>query len=61
MLKFILVSLIMSAGICLAQSSVLWECHYCRQQYIGNSPPPFTKCPAKDNKTNHWWYRKNVR
>jgi hypothetical protein len=40
-------------------ASVLWECNYCHQQYIGNSPPPFIKCPAKDNKINHWWIRKS--
>jgi len=39
--------------------SSLWECNYCHQQYIGNSPPHFVKCPAKDNKVNHWWIRKN--
>lgn len=60
MLKFIIMGLVMSAAICLAQSTVLWECHYCHQQYIGNNPPPFAKCPAKDNKSNHWWFRKSV-
>lgn len=39
--------------------SALWECNYCHQQYIGDSPPHFIKCPAKDNKVNHWWIRKN--
>lgn len=41
-------------------SSVLWECNYCHQQYFGDHPPPFVKCPAKDNKINHWWIRKSV-
>lgn len=36
-------------------STTIWECNYCRQQYIGNSPPPFAKCPSKDFKSNHWW------
>lgn len=60
MLKFIFISLMLCASICLAQSTKIWECHYCHQQYFGNDPPRFVKCPAKDNKTNHWWFvRKN--
>ena len=45
------------AGIALAAPS-LWECNYCHQQYQGNSPPAFVKCPAKDMKQNHWWIKK---
>lgn len=37
----------------------LWECHSCRQQYQGNSPPYFTKCPSTNFKYNHLWRRKN--
>lgn len=60
MLKLVLLSIIVGGiGICLAQTNTIWECNYCHQQYIGNSPPPFAKCPAKDNKTNHWWIRKS--
>jgi hypothetical protein len=36
----------------------LWECNWCHQQYQGNSPPAFAKCPAKDMKQNHWWIKK---
>lgn len=55
MIKFISISLILCAGVCLAQQALLWECHYCHQQYIGKNPPRFVKCPATDNKQNHWW------
>ena len=37
----------------------LWECNYCHQQYQGNQPPAFAKCPAKEMKQNHWWIKKN--
>jgi hypothetical protein len=37
----------------------LWECNYCHQQYQGNQPPAFAKCPAKDMKQNHWWIKKS--
>ena len=37
------------AGIALAADH-LWECNNCHQQYQGNSPPAFAKCPAKDMK-----------
>lgn len=46
------------AGVALAANK-LWECNYCHQQYQGDSPPRFTKCPAKDMKQNHWWIQKN--
>ena len=46
------------AGIALA-SAKLWECNYCHQQYQGDSPPRFVKCPAKDMKQNHWWIKKH--
>ena len=46
------------AGLALAAAK-LWECNYCHQQYQGDSPPRFTKCPAKDNKQNHWWIQKH--
>lgn len=36
----------------------LWECNRCHQQYQGNSPPYFVKCPATNNTTNHWWIKK---
>ncbi len=36
----------------------LWECNYCHQQYQGDSPPRFAKCPAKEMKQNHWWIEK---
>jgi len=35
-----------------------WECNWCHQQYQGDRPPPFVKCPAKDMKQNHWWIQK---
>ena len=45
-------------GIALAAEH-LWECNHCHQQYQGNSPPAFAKCPAKDMKQNHWWIKKS--
>lgn len=46
-----------SAGLALAAAK-LWECNHCHQQYQGDNPPRFAKCPAKDNKQNHWWIEK---
>ncbi|MGI9177723.1 MAG: hypothetical protein ACR2IT_07695 [Pirellulales bacterium] len=40
-------------------STSLWECNYCHQQYQGNQPPAFAKCPAKEMKQNHWWIKKS--
>jgi hypothetical protein len=37
----------------------LWECNWCHQQYQGDNPPRFTKCPAKDMKQTHFWIKKN--
>ena len=37
----------------------LWECNHCHQQYQGDQPPRFAKCPAKDMKQNHWWIKKS--
>jgi hypothetical protein len=37
----------------------LWECNYCHQQYQGDQPPAFAKCPAKVFKQNHWWIKKS--
>jgi hypothetical protein len=45
-------------GIALAATH-LWECNYCHQQYQGDQPPAFAKCPAKDMKQNHWWIKKH--
>ena len=45
------------AGIAVAAMK-LWECNWCHQQYQGDRPPPFAKCPAKDMKQNHWWVEK---
>lgn len=47
-----------TAGVLHAATS-LWECNYCHQQYQGNQPPPFAKCPAKEMKQNHWWIKKS--
>jgi hypothetical protein len=41
-----------------AQNLTLWECNRCHQQYQGNNPPYFTKCPATNNTQTHWWIRK---
>jgi len=38
--------------------NTLWECNFCHQQYQGDSPPRFAKCPEKDMKQNHWWIKK---
>lgn len=40
-------------------AGALWECNYCHQQYQGDRPPAFAKCPAKDMKQNHWWIKKS--
>ena len=45
------------AGLALGAAK-LWECNHCHQQYQGDNPPRFAKCPAKDNKQNHWWIQK---
>lgn len=54
-LAFIAVAVL--AGVALAASK-LWECNWCHQQYQGERPPAFAKCPAKDMKQNHWWIQK---
>ena len=46
------------SGLALAAAK-LWECNYCHQQYQGDNPPRFAKCPEKDNKQNHFWIQKN--
>ena len=46
------------AGVTLAAVK-LWECNFCHQQYQGDNPPRFVKCPAKDMKQNHWWIQKH--
>ena len=51
-------SLACLAGLALA-AAALWECNYCHQQYQGDSPPRFAKCPAKEMKQNHWWIQKH--
>ena len=45
------------AGLAFAATK-LWECNFCHQQYQGDNPPRFAKCPAKDNKQNHFWIQK---
>lgn len=57
MIKYLFIALV-SLILC-AASSKIWECNYCHQQYVGDNPPRFTKCPEKNNKQNHWWIRKN--
>lgn len=52
-----LVGVAASATLVLA-ATALWECNYCHQQYQGDRPPPFAKCPAKEMKQNHWWIKK---
>lgn len=42
----------------IAGSFTLWECNRCHQQYIGDNPPRFVKCPATENKQPHWWIKK---
>ena len=45
-------------GLALA-AAALWECNFCHQQYQGDNPPRFVKCPAKDMKQTHWWIKKH--
>ncbi len=55
------ICLAVSFGMGARQASALaglWECNWCHQQYQGNSPPAFAKCPAKEMKQNHWWIKK---
>ena len=52
MTKFILYLTVLSV---LLLSPKLWECNRCHQQYHGNNPPRTVKCPATNNKQNHWW------
>lgn len=47
-----------SLGGAAAAANKLWECNFCHQQYQGDSPPRFAKCPAKEMKQNHWWIQK---
>ena len=51
------VTIASASGLALAATK-LWECNYCHQQYQGDSPPRFVKCPAKGMKQNHWWIQK---
>ena len=46
------------AGLALAAPK-LWECNRCHQQYQGDSPPRFVKCPSGDGKQTHWWIQKH--
>lgn len=55
---FFILIMVLSAVSISAQNITLWECNRCHQQYQGNSPPYFTKCPATNNSQNHWWIRK---
>ena len=48
----------MFAGVVFAAPS-LWECNHCHQQYQGDQPPRFAKCPAKEMKQTHWWIKKS--
>ena len=52
--RFLALALLVAA----TAANKLWECNFCHQQYQGDSPPRFAKCPAKDMKQNHWWIRK---
>lgn len=36
----------------------LWECNRCKQQFTGERPPSFIKCPATNNTRDHWWIPK---
>ncbi len=36
----------------------LWECNRCKQQFYGDRPPSFIKCPATNNTRDHWWIQK---
>jgi len=47
-----------SLGGAAVAANKLWECNFCHQQYQGDSPPRFAKCPAKEMKQNHWWIQK---
>ncbi|MCX7403572.1 MAG: hypothetical protein NTY87_10830 [Planctomycetia bacterium] len=58
LIAYVAVGALALAGTSLAPTS-LYECNWCHQQYQGNSPPAFVKCPAKDNKQNHFWIKKS--
>lgn len=57
MIKFLVTVLTISS---LFLSTKLWECNRCHQQYQGNNPPRTVKCPATNNKQNHWWILKRT-
>jgi len=61
-LPFVVAAVVVTATVAAtgfaADALKLWECNWCHQQYQGDRPPPFVKCPAKDMKQNHWWIQK---
>ena len=57
-LAFTVIAAASVTGVALAAGK-LWECNWCHQQYQGDRPPAFAKCPAKDMKQNHWWVQKH--
>lgn len=59
MIKYLVIfAVILCGSVSAFDTKTLWECNYCRQQYIGTNPPRFVKCPASDNKNTHWWIQK---
>ena len=62
MLQFTVAAVMVTAAVAAtglaADALKLWECNWCHQQYQGDRPPPFAKCPAKEMKQNHWWIQK---
>jgi hypothetical protein len=58
-LRIAVATVVLTATAGLAPAAAkLWECRWCHQQYQGDRPPPFAKCPAKEMKQNHWWGEK---
>ena len=55
----VLVVSLMVGTLMAATMPTMWECNYCHQQYVGDQPPRFVKCPAKDMKQGHWWIKKH--
>jgi hypothetical protein len=53
---FLIVSCFIASSVYAAPR--LWECHRCKQQYMGDRPPSFIKCPATNNTRDHWWIQR---
>lgn len=57
--KLTLATIIGIGGLCAyAQTSNLYECLRCRQQFVGQYPPAYAKCPYTNYQQYHWWSKR---